>query len=525
MIKKRWVRIAAGIAVVLVIVVVALSYLVDEPLRRYAEETLNERLKGYTVRIGKLTTHPLRLSADVESVIIIQQENPTPPLAEIGRIHGGVHWLDLLTGHIVADARVEKPRVFVNIQKLKTEVKKPPSRKEAWQDTVQALAPITLNEIRIRNGEVVYLAAGATEPVTIKNLSFTAHNIQNVKSPEQAYPSDFFLEAVLFESPVTVNGRADLLRKPRPAVRAVFEVRELDLSHFREVASLRQVDLKQGVFSSSGSIEISPERIVFMLNDLLLADAIADYEYRTARVPEERKKEEKAKTAEKVKEVQREFVDKPGMLVKAKRIRIARGTFGLVNRSADPPYRVFMKDLDLELSNFSNRFSEGPAELFLKAQFMGSGDTSASGTFRPEKEGPDFTFRVAIKNTGMKAMNDMFRAYGKFDVEKGLFSFYSELTVKNNKVSGYVKPLFRDVKVYDKRTDREKGEFRKLYEKIVGGVTKLLENRPRDTVATETPIRGTVENPQAGTWDTLVNLLRNAFFQAVLPGFEESIGS
>lgn len=83
----------------------------------------------------------------------------------------------------------------------------------------------------------------------------------------------------------------------------------------------------------------------------------------------------------------------------------------------------------------------------------------------------------------------------------GLFSFYSELTVKNNKVNGYVKPLFREMKVYDKRQDEEKNAFRKLYEEIVGGVSKLLEN-PRKTVATETPVsrgnRGTSSRYMAG---------------------------
>ena len=53
-------------------------------------------------------------------------------------------------------------------------------------------------------------------------------------------------------------------------------------------------------------------------------------------------------------------------------------------------------------------------------------------------------------------MNDLLRAYGNFDVTAGFFSFYTELHVKDNAISGYVKPLFRDMKVYDKRKDKEK---------------------------------------------------------------------
>ena len=39
-------------------------------------------------------------------------------------------------------------------------------------------------------------------------------------------------------------------------------------------------------------------------------------------------------------------------------------------------------------------------------------------------------------------------------------------------------------------------------------------------MATVVPIAGPVENPKAGTWPTIAGLIRNAFFRAILPGFE-----
>jgi hypothetical protein len=61
------------------------------------------------------------------------------------------------------------------------------------------------------------------------------------------------------------------------------------------------------------------------------------------------------------------------------------------------------------------------------------------------------------------------------------------------------------------------------YEGLVGGLARLLENLFREEVATKAEVAGPVENPQAGTWATLVRLIQNAFFQAVLPGFERQI--
>jgi hypothetical protein len=39
-----------------------------------------------------------------------------------------------------------------------------------------------------------------------------------------------------------------------------------------------------------------------------------------------------------------------------------------------------------------------------------------------------------------------------------------------------------------------------------------------------TGVEGHYQNPQASTWQVLVNLIQNAFFRAILPGFERGLG-
>ena len=48
----------------------------------------------------------------------------------------------------------------------------------------------------------------------------------------------------------------------------------------------------------------------------------------------------------------------------------------------------------------------------------------------------------------------------------------------------------------------------------------IFENEPRDEAATVTDLSGPVENPQADTWQVVGKLVQNAFFKAILPGFE-----
>jgi hypothetical protein len=123
----------------------------------------------------------------------------------------------------------------------------------------------------------------------------------------------------------------------------------------------------------------------------------------------------------------------------------------------------------------------------------------------------------------MPTMNDLLRAYGNFDVVTGKFSLYSEIKIRQAKIDGYIKPLFRDMKVYDRRQDAEKSMFRRLYEGLVGGISGLLKNQPRSEVATKVPISGDLEAPQSNTWETIVRLIQNAFFKAILPGFEKEV--
>jgi hypothetical protein len=115
------------------------------------------------------------------------------------------------------------------------------------------------------------------------------------------------------------------------------------------------------------------------------------------------------------------------------------------------------------------------------------------------------------------------QATGKFDVTGGRFSLFSEVAVRSGEVNGYVKPLFRDLDIYDSDQDRKKNIFQKMYEGILGGLSWLLENRPREQVATTTRISGKLSNPETSTWDLVVGLVQNAFFRAILPGLERDI--
>ncbi len=53
------------------------AFFIDEQLRRTMERQLNNRLAGYSVRIGQLDFHPIGFSLDLKQVTATQDANPS----------------------------------------------------------------------------------------------------------------------------------------------------------------------------------------------------------------------------------------------------------------------------------------------------------------------------------------------------------------------------------------------------------------------------------------------------------------
>ena len=69
---------------------------------------------------------------------------------------------------------------------------------------------------------------------------------------------------------------------------------------------------------------------------------------------------------------------------------------------------------------------------------------------------------------------------------------------------------------------QEKGKpfFRKVYEQVVDWGAALLENRQRKEVATKAEVSGRLDDPKVSTLEVVLRMLQNAFFKAILPGFD-----
>ncbi|NKE73695.1 DUF748 domain-containing protein [Nitrospiraceae bacterium HYJII51-Mn-bac16s-1-B09] len=518
--SKKWYWLI-GFITVFVFILLIIGFFIDEPLRRYMEREANRNLKGYTVRIGALDFHPIGLSLDLMDVKILQEAHPTPPMASIQKASASLQWREILTGDIVSNWRIEHPIFHLNFRQAKKEAKDPTSVEErGWQEAIYAIYPVTINHFEIIDGEITYLDNSPLRQVRIHDLQFQAENIRNVKSEKNIYPSPVRLKAtVLNTGKVKIDGHADFLSEPHLGVKGDLVLEQVNLEVFEPFLRHYNIAVRGGTGSLDGAVEFSPHTKVVELDQISLRNSRIDYIYSPQSTGTQKVEAETAQTAKEASETEQP----PPVLFKINHLEINDSDVGFVNKSTDPDYRLYVTETQFRLTEFSNHKTRGTSEADLKGKWMGSGNLGVSAQFRPEKQGPDFDLAIIMEKAQLRSMNDLLRAYGNFDVKEGLFSFYMEVGVKQDEISGYVKPLFKDLKVYDKRQDKDKKLFRKLYEGLVGGISKLLENRPRDEVATQADISGKVEDPESSTWEVVVRLIRNAFFQAILPGFEREV--
>jgi hypothetical protein len=533
----RWLIWLAGILVILLVVTFIVGKLLEERVRATIEGQMNERLEGYSVRLPAVDLHLWRFAISLLDLTIIQDAHPDPPVAHLPLFYASVHWRQILRGKLVADFFFDEPTVHLNLPQIRQEMEdEVPADERGWREALEAAYPLRFNLLRVRNGELTYIDADPDRPLNLSDIQLRIEDIRAVEDSDDPYPSPFFLDAVIFgQGHGTFEGHSDMLAEPHPGLLGQLRLENIPLDHFRPVFARGNFIVTAGVLAGDGELEWAPTARRLHVRKTNLTGVKMDYivaDEEDANGEEEENENEEGgedgnsdgeanQGAGKVKAVT-EGPD-PGRLLLHIDELMADGEVGLVNEGTDPTYRIFLNEVELHLFNYSNDFLEGPADAHLQGLFMGSGQTLATATFRPQQQGPDFDLAVAIEETRLPAMNDLLRAYGNFDVVDGYFTFESELRIHDGHIEGYLRPFFGDMEVYDRRQDEDKGFLQQLYERVVGVIAGILENVPRDEVATEIEISGPLDDPDVSTWEIIVGLVRNAFFQAILPEFAEGL--
>jgi hypothetical protein len=203
---------------------------------------------------------------------------------------------------------------------------------------------------------------------------------------------------------------------------------------------------------------------------------------------------------------------------------IHNGELKYKDNSSKPVVDVSLQQTHVLAKNLSTVVDKNiilPATINAEAKVY-EGELIINMKLNPLADQPTFDVNTEVKNTNLVLLNDFFKAYGKFDVNKGNFGLYSEMAAKEGKFVGYVKPLIKDLDILGPE-DKNDNFFHKAWEGIVGTTGFIFQNQKKDQLASKVEIKGDLKNPETQTLDALWQVLRNAFIQALVPAIDNEI--
>ena len=212
------------------------------------------------------------------------------------------------------------------------------------------------------------------------------------------------------------------------------------------------------------------------------------------------------------------------MPLKINRLEFHDGEFGFRDPTSKPAVDIRMTELEVIALNLRNSYDSSevlPSSIEASAAVYG-GTFELNMKLDPLAEDPTLDMNTSLSNTDLTQLNDFMQAYANVDVNKGTFGLYSEIATRDRGFTGYVKPIIKDLDVLGKE-DRKDNILRKFWEGLVGTAGSLITNPPKDQVATKLQFSGTLDGPRANIFYAIIDLLRNAFIQALQPSIDHEV--
>ncbi|WP_337159858.1 DUF748 domain-containing protein [Pseudomonas putida] len=208
-------------------------------------------------------------------------------------------------------------------------------------------------------------------------------------------------------------------------------------------------------------------------------------------------------------------------------VRIENGTLTFRNFNSKPPVDLKATQLQANIRNLTNvRDEKGRRDAHFDgtARLLGDARVESRATFDPFSDFDDFEFRLRATDIQLRRLNDFASAYGKFDFNAGHGDLVIEAQAENGRLHGYIKPLLRDVDVFNWQQDvedKDKGFFRSIWEALVGASETVLKNQPKNQFATRVELRGSVHQRNISAFEAFLQILRNGFIQAFNARYEQ----
>ncbi len=204
---------------------------------------------------------------------------------------------------------------------------------------------------------------------------------------------------------------------------------------------------------------------------------------------------------------------------------IQDGSVHFHSYKAQTPVDVYLSKLQGSIDNLSNVRDE-TKPLVATVDATGLAMDQAKFEYKMSLDPFSYrpTFHLALRLLGLDVtnLNNLALTYGKFDFKRGWFDLVIQTDAQEGQLTGYVKPLFRNLLVFSLLRDvKQDNPLQFFWQALIGATTTIFKNQPRDQFGTLIPFSGEASGTtSADILATIGNLLRNAFIRAYLPRLE-----
>lgn len=191
--------------------------------------------------------------------------------------------------------------------------------------------------------------------------------------------------------------------------------------------------------------------------------------------------------------------------------------------STHPQVDIYIHRMSGEAYNLRNVVDaekELPSRLMVQGDSIGKGKLHIDGRLNILKQVPDMALDMKLEQVSLPALSDYSNAYASVDIRQGTLNVYSEVTMKDGHLTGYIKPIATQVALIDLR--KETNPVKLAWEVLVSLVVEIFTNQPHDQFATKIPLEGNLNDIKSDTLVALGGIIRNAFVAAFKKGFDHT---
>ncbi|WP_413292954.1 DUF748 domain-containing protein [Bdellovibrio sp. HCB185ZH] len=205
--------------------------------------------------------------------------------------------------------------------------------------------------------------------------------------------------------------------------------------------------------------------------------------------------------------------------------RLTNSEVHLYNNDFKVPVDVVLDRIMVSATNIKNTDKSKellPSTMEASARLQKSGHVTAGAKINLLSKIPAFESKMAIDKLDITKLNDFFKGYGPFTFTSGNFSLYGEVSTRDGRVKGYMKPFFENIDVISSK-EKFDSPKRFFFEMGIAMSNLILRNSENKTVATRVDFEGAAKGPDIKTWDALWGSIRNGFVEALKKKLDNTV--